>query len=105
MVEISRAQWTQPKFLHHLPTCNSTLIFFLDRKSLSQLLSDQQRQKLVVHDVLVLRRVDPPGLLEDHVRVQGGVGGPQDGGDVVVLAHEERVQTGQEEVLVGAKVA
>ncbi len=62
-------------------------------------------QKLVVDYVLVLRRVDPPGLLEDDVAAPLRPHLGQGVGDQVVLAEEQRLDRSQQHVLIRPKIA
>ena len=68
-------------------------------------LAQDQRQELVVGDVLDEGRHDMPGLLEDHLVLPVVVDAAQLPGDPVVLPHHEQVDDGQHCLLVHPRVA
>ena len=77
----------------------------LEVEGLSENLAEDCRQKLVVSDVLDLGSDDLPALLVEGLLVPVGVDGLQQGGDPVVLSHQDSVKGGQACVVVHPLVA
>ena len=67
-------------------------------------LAQDQRQELVVGDVLDDGRHDVPRLLEDDLVLPVVVDAPQLPGDPVVLPHHEQVDDGQHGLLIDPRV-
>lgn len=84
----------------------ASLCGLIDQSILQHVLASQEdRQPLVVADVLVLRNVDFARLLEDHLVVPLRINLLKIVGDSVVLAEQNNLQDGESWILIDTRVA